>query len=164
MSWSYSGNPASSDRDAVRFYIGDTDSTRPMLSNEDIDFVNSEWLPKYGSLLLTASQCCEVISGAFAREVTVSADGVSVAVSELQQKFNMLAESLRDQWKIEQAGLPIVSGVLFDPFRDPTIKPLRFGVGFNDNYEAGRQDYGDYDPGSAPGAPFPTDNAWWPEG
>ena len=162
MSWSYSGNPASSDRDAIRFYIGDVDLSRPMLSNEDIDFVKAEWLPKYGSVILAAAQCCEVISGSFAREVSVSADGVSVAVSELQQKFNMLAESLRDQWKIEQAGLPIVTGVLFDPLPDPSIKPLRVGVGFTDNYLVGRQDYGDYDPGSAPDAPFPTDPSWWP--
>jgi hypothetical protein len=162
MSWSYSGDPSSSDRDAIRFLIQDVDQERPLLSNEDIDYVVSQWMPKYDSVLLTAAQCCEVVAGSFAREVSVSADGVSVAVSELQDKFNALAESLRDQWKIEQAGLPIVEGVLFDEYPDPSIKPLRFGVGFMDNFRAGREDYGDYDPGSQPQVPYPDDPAWWP--
>lgn len=162
MGWSYSGDPASSTRDAVRFLIQDTDAERPLLSNEDIDYVMATWMPKYASVFLSAAQCCEVIAGSFAREVSVSADGVNVAVSELQDKYNALAESLRDQWKLEQAGLPIVTGVLFDTGVDPTIKPLRFGVGFMDNFRVGREDYGDYDPGSQPQVPYPDDPAWWP--
>ena len=39
MTWSYSGDPASSDRDAIRFYIGDTDTTLQLLQDEDIDFL-----------------------------------------------------------------------------------------------------------------------------
>lgn len=162
MSWSYSGNPAASDRDAVRFYVGDTDTDRQIISNEEIDFLLATWMPKYESVLLTAAQACEVIAGKYAREVSVSADGVSVAASELQTKFNLLAESLRDQYKIEQAGSPIVTGAMHDLTPDPTIEPLRFGVGFMDNARVGRQDYGDYDPGQSPTIPWPDDPAWYP--
>lgn len=151
MTFSYSGDPASSDKDEVRFLTGDTDDTRPLLSDEEIGFIVDKWAPLYGSNTLNAAVCCEIIAGHFAREVTVSADGVSVGTSELQGKFEMLATSLRDQYKQEQAmASPTFSGALFDQEWDASIKPLRFGIGFMDNFRAGRQDFGDYDPGQYP--------------
>lgn len=149
MSWSYSGDPASSDRDAIRFYIGDTDTTLQLLQDEDIDFLILKWMPVYNSDLLTAAAAAEIVANHFAREVSVSADGVSVGSNELQQKYNDLAMNLRDMYKIEQIGTPILPGI-WDMTWDPSIKPLRFGVGFTDNYMAGRQDYGDYDPSGFP--------------
>lgn len=148
MTFTYNGDPAASDLEEVRFLVGDTDPTRPLLSDEEVQFVIDKWAPLYGSNTLNAAVCCEIISGHFAREVSVSADGVSVAVSELQQKFDSLASSLRDQFKQEsQMANPFFSGAMFDLTWDETIKPLKFGLGFMDNYRAGRQDYGDYDPG-----------------
>lgn len=150
MTWSYSGSPATSHRDAVRFYIGDIDQNLPLLQDEDIDFLLNKWMPVYESDLLVAAGAAEIVANHFAREVSVSADGVSVSSSELQQKFNDLAMNLREMYKIEQIGTPILPGVMWDSTWDPSIKPLRFGIGFTDNYEAGRQDYGDYDPSGYP--------------
>jgi hypothetical protein len=156
MTWSYSGDPASSDRDAIRFYIGDTDTTLQLLQDEDIDFLILKWMPVYNSDLLTAAAAAEIVANHFAREVSVSADGVSVGSNELQQKYNDLAMNLRDMYKIEQVGTPILPGI-WDFTWDDSLKPLRFGVGFTDNYMAGRQDYGDYDPGGFPnGSPADT--------
>jgi len=149
MSWSYSGNPADSDRDAVRFYIGDIDPNLQLLQDEDIDFLLKKWLPVYGSDLMVAAGAAEMVANHFAREVSVSADGVSVSSSELQQKYNDLASNLRDMYKIEQIGTPIIPG-LWEFQWDPSLPPLRFGIGFTDNYLAGRQDYGDYDPSGFP--------------
>jgi hypothetical protein len=150
VTWSYSGNPADSDKDAVRFYISDIDVELPLLQDEDIEFLLHRWMPIYKSVLLTSAVACEIVAGKFARQVSVNADGVSVGISELQTKYDQLAESLRDQYKMEQVGTPILTGVMYDPVWDPTIKPTRFGVGFTDNYLAGRQDYGDYDPDGYP--------------
>ena len=36
--WTYSGDPASSDKDAVRYLIGDTDTTDQLLSDEEIGY------------------------------------------------------------------------------------------------------------------------------
>lgn len=41
MAWTYSGDPASSDRDKVRFLIGDTDSTNQMLQDAEIAYLLS---------------------------------------------------------------------------------------------------------------------------
>lgn len=39
MTWTYNGDPSSNDRDQVRFWLGDTDSTDEQLSDEEIAFL-----------------------------------------------------------------------------------------------------------------------------
>lgn len=150
MFWTYSGDPSTSDRDAVRFWIQDTDETTPLLQDEEIDYLVELWMPQYGSVLLTAAMAAEVIAAKYTGEVSVSADGVSVAVGDLSDKYRQLAISLRSQHKQYSAGAePWLSGVMWDDLKDQSIKPLVFGVGFMDNYEAGQEDFGDYSPDSA---------------
>lgn len=147
MSWTYSGDPKTSDRDAVRFWTGDVDTTRELLSDQELDFLLTS---PYDSVLLAAAAACEVIAGRYAGEVSVSTDGTSVAVSELQNKYEQLALSLRDQYKNEASGLPFEASSMWPVEHDPSIKPLNFGIGFMDNAEAGSQSFGDYDPSSDP--------------
>lgn len=40
--WTYSGNPASSNRDECRFLIGDTNEHAPIMQDEEIDYLISE--------------------------------------------------------------------------------------------------------------------------
>jgi hypothetical protein len=161
VTFSYSGDPSASDLDEVRFLISDTNEAEPLLSDEEIAYVIATWNPLYGSNTLTAAVCCEIVAGKFAGSISVSADGVSVALSELQGKYEQLAASLRDQYKQQEAlGNPSFSGTLFDDTWDATIKPLTFGKGFMDNYLAGRQNFGDYDPGEMPSY-GPETEAWY---
>ena len=143
MTWTYSGDPAASDLDAVRFYVQDTRADFPLLTDEEIDYVLAAWQPIYDSILYTSAVCAEVIASKFAREVSVSADGVSVGANELQQKYKTLAEDLRDQWKnlgSAGAGAEIPS----DAFAgwDDSISQTVFALGIHDNPWAGRQEYG----------------------
>lgn len=39
MSWSYSGDPTTSKLDEYRFLIADTDSTAPIMQNEEIQYI-----------------------------------------------------------------------------------------------------------------------------
>lgn len=39
MSWSYSGNPSSSELDMYRFLISDTDEAEPVLNDAEINFI-----------------------------------------------------------------------------------------------------------------------------
>lgn len=39
MAWTYTGNPASSDKDKYRFLISDTDENDPILQDEEIQYV-----------------------------------------------------------------------------------------------------------------------------
>jgi hypothetical protein len=157
VAFTYGGDPANSPLEEVRFLVGDTDSTRPLLQDAEIEYVIAKWDPLFGSTTLNAAVCCEVIAGNFAREISISADGVSVGLSELQGKFDARATSLRDQYKQEaQMASPSFDGVMFDLAWDASIMPLKFGTGFMDNFLAGRQDYGDYDPSNYPTYLEPT--------
>ena len=149
MAWTYSGNPGYSDKDQVRFYIGDTDPSFPLLTDEEITFLLGQW-DLYNAPLYAASVAAESIGSRFAREVDVSADGVSVQVGQLQQRYVTLASQLRNQYHSLYGFVdPIALQNTLSQDWDPSINPLVFGIGFNDNYLAGRQNYGDYHPGRA---------------
>lgn len=151
MAWSYSGDPRSSDRDAVRFAIQDTDTSLQMLTDEEIDFLLERWMPKYDSTTYVASVAAALISRKFVGIVSVTADGVSVNTSDLVQRYRDLAADLRQEHALSQIGEVDLTNIMIGQDRDPRIRPLRFGVGLHDNPEAGLQDYGGwtYDPFAA---------------
>lgn len=60
MAWTYSGNPASTPKDAVRFLIRDTVNTRPLLQDEEIAWALSEC---GGNVYLAGALCCETLAG-----------------------------------------------------------------------------------------------------
>ncbi len=155
--WSYSGDPADSELDEVRFWCQDVKENRPLLQDEEIEFLIYKWYEQTGSLIFVASVACEVIAAKMAAEVNASADGVSVNTGELQQRYVNLAQRLRDQAKAEiDDDVSFPSGTLWSTQDDPRIEPLVFGVGSMDNYEVGRADYGDYSPGDGqPSIPDP---------
>lgn len=49
MTWTYSGNPASSALDEIRFLIGDTDTTDQLLSNEEINYLYAAYGDAYAA-------------------------------------------------------------------------------------------------------------------
>lgn len=148
MTYSYSGDPSTSDLDEVRFWIQDTDEAGNgewILTDEELKFLIATWFPISESLLLVSATAAEVIATKYTSQISISGDGVSVQLSELQNKYQTLATKLRDQAKALSASNtgPLLTGLLWDSGRDMTIQPLVFGIGFMDNFEAGRQNYGD---------------------
>ena len=93
MTWTYSGNPADSDRDKVRFLVFDTDTNDQLLSNEEIAWLLSEQTNVY----LAAANAAEVIAAKFAKDITRSAVGLSATVGNRAQFYLDLADTLRDQ-------------------------------------------------------------------
>lgn len=143
MSFSYSGNPAGSDRDQVRFLIQDTDPGLVLLQDEELDWLIAKWMPKYDSLTYVAAVAAAQISRKFIGIVSVSADGVSVNTADLAQRYRDLATQLRNEYQADQVGGEInIDNLLIGSSIDYSIRPLRFGVGLHDNPGAGLQDYG----------------------
>jgi hypothetical protein len=142
---SYSGDPSSTLRDQVRFWCQDTDENFWILTDWEYDYLieftaeNTNTDPVW-----IASVACGVIASKFTREVTVSADGVSVDVGSLQRKYMDLAVALRDQYDEQHGDLSLPTADLPTNAytNDPTIPPLLFGIGMSDNFYAGLQDYG----------------------
>lgn len=136
-------NPSASDKDAIRFLLGDTNLSNALLQDEEINYLVQRWMPLYGSAEYVAAAAADTISARFAREANFSADGVSVSLANLGQQFRDLAISLRSQHKnFLVGGTPDVGGITPGEEDDPTVVPPDFGTGMHDNLEAGRQNYG----------------------
>lgn len=135
MTFSYSGSPADSQIDQVRFTLGDTNSAFPLLTDQELQFLVDQWLTRYDSLTFVAAIAAATISRKFVGLVSVSADGVTVNTSELAQRYRDLAVALRAEYKLEMTGAEI----------DLTnTQPGRFRIGLHDNLQAGLQDFGDF--------------------
>jgi hypothetical protein len=136
-------DPETREQDAVRFLLGDTDSNEPLLSDEEISYALNKWMTIHGTVEYTASVLALNIAARYAREASVSADGVSVQLGQVANQFRDLAASLREQHKnLLVGGVPDVGGVSPYEQLDPDTKNFAFGTGMHDDIEAGNQDQG----------------------
>lgn len=51
MSWTYSGDPSTSQLDEIRFIIGDTNVNAPIMQNEEIEYLIAEYGAARNTLL-----------------------------------------------------------------------------------------------------------------
>ena len=109
MTWSYV-SPSDSEKDAVRFLIGDTDPDDALVQDEEIEFFLEEFP---SSNYHAAAEVAESIAAKFSREVAHSGDGLSYAAEQLQQNYAALAERLRKQGRRRfRSGMgPYVGGI-----------------------------------------------------
>lgn len=97
MTWTYSGDPAASALDQVRFTIGDTDTNDQQLNNAEINYLISA----RGSAALAAPYAAEAIAAKLARESDSSKSvgdlSLSKSLSARSEKYYALAERLTTQ-------------------------------------------------------------------
>ena len=80
MTFTYSGDPSTSVRNYVRFLINDTDSTNALFSDEELNYVISEWS---NDAYEAARECAEILIARFAREADSTSKSVGdISVSE----------------------------------------------------------------------------------
>jgi hypothetical protein len=91
MAWTYSGNPASSSLDEVRFLCGDTDSTNQQISNEEISYLLSEW---NSDAYTSAAFACEAIAGKYSSKSDYSR---SVGDLSISTQFGASAKTFLDR-------------------------------------------------------------------
>ena len=91
MAFSYTAG-STADRDRVRLEIGDTDESRALFLDAEID----DFLAQEGDEVLKASaRACETLATRFAREFTFSADGASFQKGNISQMYMNQAKRLR---------------------------------------------------------------------
>jgi hypothetical protein len=91
MTWNYSGNPASSDLDEVRYLVGDTDSTDPLVQDEEINYA----IGKQSTLELAAAQVLRALAAKYSRWSNYSVGEVSVSdVAAIAKAFKERADEL----------------------------------------------------------------------
>ena len=94
MTWTYSGNPASTARDEVRFLSGDTDTTDQQVTDEEIAWALSE---NSSNAYTAASVIAYAISAKFARKADKSVGDLSLSYSQLSKQYAELGARLRSQ-------------------------------------------------------------------
>ena len=109
MAWTYGGDPSANARDAIRFLIGDTDTTDQLLSDEEIAWVNSEASgTSTGTTALydAAYRCCLTIASKLAREADKQIGDLSVSMSQRAKAYREQAASLK-ALSGREGGVPI---------------------------------------------------------
>lgn len=94
MTWTYSGDPAANDRDAVRFLVADTDSTDPLISDEEIAYLIS----LFAEPPLAAVGAARAIAAKFSRDAdqarTVGDLTLSQSLSQRSEQYHHLGDHL----------------------------------------------------------------------
>lgn len=98
MAWTYS-DPGTSDRDAVRFAIGDTDADDPLLQDSEILYCLSQG----GSVLAGSAMAARRGAAKLAREFDRNIDGLSTKRSQRHAQLLQIAEELEKE--VKRAGL-----------------------------------------------------------
>jgi hypothetical protein len=99
VAWTYSGNPASSTNDAVRFELGDTESEAPMLEDAEVEYAIS-WEakgspPNQPEILAAAAHCMEALHRRFARRADTVTGSLRIAAAKRATTYKEAAEQLR---------------------------------------------------------------------
>lgn len=107
MTWTYSGDPASTDNDAIRFLVGDTVSTDPLVENEEIAFA----LAQRGSTSGAAATICRSLAAKFAREADTHDDRLSTSHSQRSNAFRRMAEDYEEKAALSAGPAILVAGI-----------------------------------------------------
>lgn len=105
-SWTYSENPGTSTRDAVRFAIGDTDAQDPLLWDEEIDFAIAE----HGTVLGASQACVRAIVAKLAKEMDRTVGALSASFSQRHEHYKELLVTISSQVS-ESLGAPYAGGI-----------------------------------------------------
>lgn len=108
MTNSYSGDPASSSKDAVRFWTGDT-SAPWLLSDEEINYT----LTSYPSTQRAAAACLRKVAASYARKPSRSVGDLSISYSDMAKQYAAAADALEAQANANDAtgALPYSGGI-----------------------------------------------------
>ncbi len=146
MAWTYSGDPANSQRDAVRFLIGDTDTNDQLLNDAEIEY----FIAEHGTTNRSASEAARAISAKFARLMNRSIGAMSADFGAKYRQYKELATDLIGKEETEPVS-PFVSGWKKDQkedFYEDSNREAIFGrKGVHDNdrvYPSGDETYSSY--------------------
>ena len=143
MAWTYSGNPAASDLDAVRFWIQDTDVDDPLLQDAEINYL----LALEGNVVLeAASSACDAVAASFSRKATSKSVGdLSLSFADRASEYRMLAVALKGQAAKTNPPTPWANqdAMKSTADRDVTLYTTDFYLGITDYKPSSIDGYGD---------------------
>lgn len=120
-----------SDRDAVRFILGDTDPHRPLLGDREVDFAIS----KNPNQNLAAAFLADHLFGLFVGKGDISVGPVSKSFSKVAELFRQKALQLREEAaKLAVPSFPATRVSTKDALAlDESLTDPSFIIGISDN-------------------------------
>jgi hypothetical protein len=117
MTWTYSGDPSANARDAIRFLVGDTDTTDQLITDEEIAWVNTEasgTSTATTALYDAAYRCCITIASKLARQADKQIGDLRVSMSQKADGYRKQAQELKSL-SMREGGVPIpyAGGITF---------------------------------------------------
>ena len=106
MTWTYSGDPASSNKDAVRFLVGDTVETDKLVQDEEIDFA----LANEGGVTNAAVAICRAVAAKFSRQADKTVGKLSISLSQKAAAYHALADKIEQ--KASRLAIPYAGGLV----------------------------------------------------
>ena len=94
MTWTYTNNPAAVPIDNIRLLIGDTISTDPLFSNEELQWFIDD---NPGSIYFAAASAADSLAGKYSRMVDKSIGRTSISYGQKAKQFATLAAKLRSK-------------------------------------------------------------------
>lgn len=91
MAWTYSGNPGASALDAVRFLVGDTDSTVQLVLDAEITWALSQQTQIY----LAGAVVADSLARKFATRANITSGDTKVDYSQRATVYKQMAVTLR---------------------------------------------------------------------
>lgn len=86
MAFSYSGDPANSKLDEIRFLLQDTEEAEVLLSDQEINFL----IKKYTSTARLVAEACKILLAKFSRYIDETNGKVSFKYSQLSENYRQL--------------------------------------------------------------------------
>lgn len=108
MAWSYSGDPSTSDKDAVRFMVGDTNNADQLMQDEEINFA----VAREGSALKAAVVIARAIAAKFSRQADKAVGDLRIDLSQKAKAYHALAAQLEQEAGI--LAVPYAGGLTVD--------------------------------------------------
>lgn len=135
MTFTYTGDPTVSQRDQIRFLIGDTDSADAQFTDEEIAWQLSQWSDVYDA----AASCAEVLAGRYAKKAdttkTVGDLTLSQSYVRAAEGYLHLSDHLRRQHARLYAPVPVVNANALKSTADRNVET------YNTDFYLGMDDY-----------------------
>ena len=104
--FTYSGDPSSSSRDAVRFLLGDTDSKRRLLDDREIDYA----LTEQGGTTQATVFLAQALANRFSGLADIKVGPVSKSYSKVAEMYRKIVDDLKESACLEiEPAFPAIS-------------------------------------------------------
>lgn len=107
MTWTYDASPLTSNLDAVRFLVGDTDSSDQQLQDEEITYL----LTVEGGVRYSAYKAAKALAARYTRKVDRNVGDLRISFSQKARQYHDLAAALKTDMASHVAPLVLALSV-----------------------------------------------------